>query len=248
MTIVLIPTTHFEGGQNITPDNDTTKRTLSVLVREMETDCNTGTAHAAATGNPHGLTLADLGLTSPFQYKGAIAAASSFPTAAVAGWSYRITADVTDNDDTKTNTGQSFIAGDEIVWNGTGYDVFGAESVNVTLTGLALQTLGAKLSGALNGAAAQKFVPEKIVAIVTAATGAPNGDAQIKLGTTNGGSEIMAAHLLECATANEPTMILLEGRFPAIAGNATLYAEVTTADTKGACTCVVTLRVIGRQY
>lgn len=61
-------------------------------------------------------------LESPFQFRGAIAVASDFPTLAEveAGWMFRVTATVTDNDATKTNTGDSFIADDEIVWNAVG--------------------------------------------------------------------------------------------------------------------------------
>lgn len=51
-------------------------------------------------------------------FKGAIALASDFPTSALVknGWFYTITADVVDNDPTKTNTGTSFKSGDEIAW------------------------------------------------------------------------------------------------------------------------------------
>lgn len=61
-----------------------------------------------------------LDLTNPVQFKGAITIASDFPTSAAvqAGWMYRVLAPVTDNDPTKTNTGQSFLAGDEIIWDG----------------------------------------------------------------------------------------------------------------------------------
>lgn len=54
-------------------------------------------------------------------YQGDIVAAANFPTPAAvqAGWVYRIMADVTDDDPTKTNTGLSFAAGDEIFWVGS---------------------------------------------------------------------------------------------------------------------------------
>ena len=69
------------------------------------------------------------GLDSPFQFKGAIALSSDFPTLAEVepGWLYTCTADVTDNDPTKTNTGQSFDNGDEIVWDGSGWVIVGNE-------------------------------------------------------------------------------------------------------------------------
>lgn len=63
-------------------------------------------------------------LTSPLQYKGSIAVNTSFPLIAVvqSGWMYHITADVTDNAGaTYTNTGVAFLAGDEVVWDGSAW-------------------------------------------------------------------------------------------------------------------------------
>jgi len=50
--------------------------------------------------------------------KGFISIPGEFPTPADVrnAWLYKIIADVTDDDPTKTNTGQSFLAGDEILW------------------------------------------------------------------------------------------------------------------------------------
>ncbi len=49
--------------------------------------------------------------------------AADFPThaAVYSGYQASIGANVTDNDPTKTNTGQSFLAGQDIFWNGTNY-------------------------------------------------------------------------------------------------------------------------------
>jgi hypothetical protein len=60
---------------------------------------------------------------NPLLYKGNITLPANFPTLATVqtGWLYEILADVTDNDVTKTNTGQSFVAGDQIFWNGTNW-------------------------------------------------------------------------------------------------------------------------------
>jgi hypothetical protein len=54
--------------------------------------------------------------------QGTIDVASDFPTlgAVQAGWLYEIGTNVTDNDPTKTNTGQSFLAGVSIVWAADG--------------------------------------------------------------------------------------------------------------------------------
>ncbi|MEB3150913.1 MAG: hypothetical protein VKL60_18085 [Sphaerospermopsis sp.] len=53
---------------------------------------------------------------------GTITVASDFPTlqaVVTSGSQYQVLASVTDNDSTRTNTGQSFSSGDYIVWNGT---------------------------------------------------------------------------------------------------------------------------------
>lgn len=69
----------------------------------------------------------DLGLENPLDFRGTIDLASDFPTLAEVetGWTFFITTDVTDNDGSKTNTGQSFLVADEIVWNGTDWTVLG---------------------------------------------------------------------------------------------------------------------------
>lgn len=61
----------------------------------------------------------------PNLYKGVINTSADFPTTGspITGWYYKVeAASVTDNDPTKTNTGQSFIPC-EIVWNGTRWDI-----------------------------------------------------------------------------------------------------------------------------
>lgn len=60
-------------------------------------------------------------------YKGNILVPSDFPLLIEVqiGWTYTVDADVTDNDPSKTNTGQSFVAGDDIVWNGSNWSALG---------------------------------------------------------------------------------------------------------------------------
>jgi hypothetical protein len=78
-------------------------------------------------------------------FKGAIATAADFPTAAEVknGWMYRITADVTDNDPAKTNTGEEFKAEDEIAWNGSSWTKLGSASVETESAPVVLGTSGA---------------------------------------------------------------------------------------------------------
>ncbi len=72
-------------------------------------------------------TTALAGASNPFNYVGSIAVAASFPTSALVtqGDVYTITADVTDNDATKTNTSLSFLAGSDIFWDGSTWKLFG---------------------------------------------------------------------------------------------------------------------------
>jgi len=81
------------------------------------------TAHIADLANPHVVTAAQLGLSGPMDFKGGITIAADFPTLAAVGTGdvYTILADVTDNDATKTNTGDIFYKFEEIVWDGSGW-------------------------------------------------------------------------------------------------------------------------------
>lgn len=118
MTVTAIPSGHFTGGRGISVDPTTGDdvRSLEDILNEVVVDLNTLTST----------------VTSPFLYKGDIATAAAFPTAALVetGWLYTVTADVTDNDGTKTNTGQVFLAGQEIAWNGTNWTAVGDALTN----------------------------------------------------------------------------------------------------------------------
>jgi len=75
-------------------------------------------------------------LTNPLQFKGTININTDFPLIAdvQSGWFYIVNADVTDNAGVLyTNTGLSFNAGDEIVWNGTTWNILGNESIFLRL-------------------------------------------------------------------------------------------------------------------
>lgn len=118
MTVTAIPAGHFQGGRgiNVDPTTGDDLRSLEDILNQVVTDLNT------ITGT----------VTSPFLYKGNIATAAAFPTALLVqtGWLYTVTADVTDNNPAKTNTGQVFLAGQEIAWNGTNWTVVGDALTN----------------------------------------------------------------------------------------------------------------------
>ena len=70
-------------------------------------------------------------IQNPLLFKGGITLNSDFPTSIEVqnGWTYTILANVTDNDISKTNTGQSFLAEDEISWNGVDWTQLGSSSL-----------------------------------------------------------------------------------------------------------------------
>lgn len=120
--------------------------------------------------------------------------------------------------------------------------------VQSTHVGLALRTLNNEVAAALNGTAAKKFIPEGIDFVITALSGAPAGDAIVTVGTTAGGTQILPATPLTGLNAvGETDPIVLTGIFPSIAGNATLYVKVTTADTGAGSTLTATAKVFGRE-
>lgn len=142
-----------------------------------------------------------------------------------------------------------------IVSNGAGWVSLGNEqiiadaNISATIPGIAFQTLGSKANAALNGDSTRYFIPEKIECIATAIGGGAtnNGNAQIIVGTTDGGTQICPAHPVSITVNHGVATITLEGGFAPIAGNATIYAQVSTADTNMAANLTVTVRVIGRQ-
>jgi len=66
-------------------------------------------------------------ITSPFLLKGEINLPADFPIPALVqnGWLYEVKTAVTDNDPTRTNTGQTFEAQDEVAWDGAAWIVMG---------------------------------------------------------------------------------------------------------------------------
>ena len=79
-------------------------------------------------------------VSSVIIFKGVINNSSDFPLVSdvKVGWMYAVNSGVTDDDPTKTNTGLSFISGEEIFWDGSTWGRFGGQvdlSVYVTKVG-----------------------------------------------------------------------------------------------------------------
>ena len=179
------------------------------------------------------LQVAVAAMGSVYQFKGAITAAADFPTAALVqtGWTYHVTTAVTDNDPTKTNTGQSFPASHEIAWNGTDWTDLGpALTTEECSVAIDVKVAGANALVA-PGAAAQQFTPTEAVFVCATAT-ALNGDTEVTIGTTVGGTDLLVATTLTgMNTAGEKFVIPLTGLIPAVAGASALDITVTSADT-----------------
>lgn len=117
-----------------------------------------------------------------------------------------------------------------------------------TIEGISLDTLASSGSASLSGVASKSFIPTHIEAISTSAPGTQNGDAAIIVGTTLSGTDICTSHPIPIEQERGTAVITLEGGFPPIAGNATLYAQVSIADTNVASDIMVTLYIYGREY
>jgi hypothetical protein len=103
-----------------------------------------------------------------------------------------------------------------------------------TVTGISVLGGATNYNGALNGLSGSQFVPTHAIVTCTAAGGALNGDAQIQIGTTNGGAELMAAFPLTGVTGvGTKHLVQFTGAIPALVGNATLYVRMTSADGSG---------------
>jgi hypothetical protein len=92
----------------------------------------------------------------------------------------------------------------------------------------------------LKGEKARKFVPSRLVATgLTVGT----GDAEVSVGTTVSGVDILAATALTGVTAAGKSLPLApaSGVMPAIAGDAVLYGTVTSADTTATARVMITV-------
>ena len=103
-------------------------------------------------------------------------------------------------------------------------------------------------NAALGGDGSGHFAPQRIVVhLLTLTGGALNGDAQITVGTSAGGTQILGATALTGLDAADDVFIIdLTGHFDAILDNATLHVEVTSIDSGGATGTTTTVTIEGR--
>jgi hypothetical protein len=113
---------------------------------------------------------------------------------------------------------------------------------------LAAQTDEAEVSGTLNGVSTKQFAPEGIIVKVASATGTVAADATLNVGISSDGAEIMSAVALTgLNVAGETRFVPMAAATLSIAGNATIYANIESADST-ATTLVLNVYVVGRQF
>lgn len=105
----------------------------------------------------------------------------------------------------------------------------------VKIEDLAIPTLNNEKSKAVGGSATEQLCPvAAMVHLKAVGTGtAASGDVEISIGTSAGGTQIKTAGAATGLTGLNGKFVfdLTGGLKAAIAGNATFYAKVTTADT-----------------
>jgi hypothetical protein len=158
----------------------------------------------------------------------------STSVAAVAVNSAHVAGDGSDHADVATNTAAIAAIVDD--------------HVRAEMTGLAAQTDEDEVSAALSGLVSKTFAPAEIAIVVTEATGSIAADGTINVGTTTDGAEILSAQALTgLDTAGKSRRIPLSEAQYDILANATLYANVESADST-ATTLVLSVFVLGRQF
>ncbi len=121
------------------------------------------------------------------------------------------------------------------------------DHVTARCAALDIKTDEIEVSAALSGDVAKTFVPTHIVLKVVTNVGALNADGTVNIGTAADGAQIASAIALTGLTAVGATRVVpLAANTSALAGNATVYANVEAAET-GAGTLALDVYVIGRQ-
>ena len=121
----------------------------------------------------------------------------------------------------------------------------------VNVSALSLETLNNEQSTAIGGAATDEFSPlYAIVQMEDVGVGAAaNGDAQITIGITTGGTEILTATVLtSLISLNDKFKIDLPGLTAAIPADSTIYVKVTTADTGAGASHLGEAFIVGEMF
>jgi len=125
------------------------------------------------------------------------------------------------------------------------------QSERVAVTGLQMETLNNEQSTAIGGSGTDEFVPHAIIFHVedVGAGAAANGDMQVTVGITPGGTEILGATALtNLKDLNDRYVVLITGLTDAIAGDSTLYVKNTTADTTAGAGHLCDAYILGETF
>jgi hypothetical protein len=113
-----------------------------------------------------------------------------------------------------------------------------------------MYTLNNEQSTAIGGSAASEFVPLWAIAHLEAVGGAgATGDAQITIGTSAGGTQILGATALTTLKdLNDRFVISLNGLTDTIPANSTIYVKVTTKDTSAGVGHLIDVYLLGETF
>ncbi len=126
-----------------------------------------------------------------------------------------------------------------------------AAKPRVTVTGCEVETLNNEQSTAIGGSAANEFVPIYAIFQMEAVGvgAAANGDVEITIGTSAGGTQILGATTLtNLINLNDRFVVVLAGLTAAIAANSTVYCKITSADTTAGAAHLLDLILVGETF
>jgi hypothetical protein len=120
--------------------------------------------------------------------------------------------------------------------------------VSATCTPLPVQTDESEVSDALNGVSTKSFSPREVILKVVSASGSVAADGTVNVGTSADGDDILSAQALTgLDSAGKTRRVPLSEATYNIAANATLYANVESADST-ATTLVLSAIIVGKQF
>jgi len=116
-----------------------------------------------------------------------------------------------------------------------------------TIEDVDIGTLNDEQSVVLGGLAATHLSPWRLTVHLHTVAGAPNGNAQIRVGTSSGGNQILADTALTGLDTQHTTFnIDLVGVMPVLTADSTLYVKCTTADTGAAASTLINVLALCR--
>ena len=116
-----------------------------------------------------------------------------------------------------------------------------------TVEDVDIGTLNDVQSVALGGLVITHLSPWRFTLHLHTLTGAPSGDAVIRIGTSSGGNQILGdTTLTGFDTLHKTFNVVMEGAAIALTGDSTIFVKVTTADTGAAAGTLVNVLALFR--